>query len=82
MSKANSSASTTRAAIPRVVAGSAEMAITYPLWHDYFRTPALRESLPLWLWPVVLAYWLLGSWGSRRPPLVRSPHGQRLPECR
>jgi hypothetical protein len=55
LSKANSSASTTRAAIPRVVAGSAEMAITYPLWHDYFRTPALRESLPLWLWPVVLA---------------------------
>jgi hypothetical protein len=40
LSKANSSASTTRAAIPRVVDGSAEMAITYPLWHDYFRTRA------------------------------------------
>lgn len=30
--------------------------ITYPLWRDLLRTPALREDLPIWLWPVALAY--------------------------
>jgi hypothetical protein len=42
---------------------------TYLLWRDYFRTTELRETLPLWMWPTVLAYVglpvLLGSLVAR-----------------
>jgi len=30
--------------------------ITYPLWRGYLSPGELREALPLWLWPVALAY--------------------------
>jgi hypothetical protein len=32
--------------------------VTYKLWHDYFRTDAVRQGsvLPWWLWPVGIGY--------------------------
>jgi Family of unknown function (DUF6338) len=35
--------------------------VTYLIWHDYFRSGALGpdEKLPLWLWPIAVAYVLV-----------------------